>query len=82
MTHVDRIDDVTGWGARDIRKSFAWESNSDMHDASEDWLHLRVGDVENVDILSDTILIGTVFIDNIIIAANDFVLRETCLMFD
>ena len=52
-----------------------------MHDALKDWLRLRVEDAENADMSPDSILIETVFVGHVIIAANDFILREACLVY-
>ena len=82
MVYIDRVGDVTEWEARGTRKSFAWGSSSEVHDALEDWLCLGIGDIENVDVSLDTILIEITFVDSIIIAINDFILRETYLTFD
>ena len=82
MVYIDRVGDVTEWEARGTRKSFAWGSSSEVHDALEDWLCLGIGDIENVDVSLGTILIGIAFVDNVIIMINDFILQEICLTFD
>ena len=52
-----------------------------MHGASEDWLCLGVGGKENADVSPGTILIGTAFVGSVVVAANGFILRGSCLRF-
>ena len=42
---------------------------------------MGVGVAENADMSPDTILVGTVFVGHVVVAANGFILRGACLAY-